>query len=128
MGPRQTAQITDPLQGVKASLEFVMLRCADEDKLGDRKEPSSRNFIKSHEVGVNKTFENTITCNNKRVEITKMHSPTNPSNLTFFLLIDFGLVEVPTAPVPLRGSGSRPKDNHINCGLRGRSKAHPRGS
>ena len=36
--PRQTAQIADPPQGGKAPLKFVMLRCVEEEKLGDRKE------------------------------------------------------------------------------------------
>ena len=46
--PRQTAQITDPIQGGKASLKFVMLCCAEEVKLVDKKEPSYRKLIRSH--------------------------------------------------------------------------------
>ena len=38
MCPRQTAQIYEPPQGVKASLEFLILCCTDEEKLGGRKE------------------------------------------------------------------------------------------
>ena len=36
-GPRQTAQIAEPPLGGKASLKFVMIRCAEEEKLGVKK-------------------------------------------------------------------------------------------
>ena len=36
-GPSQTAHIYDPTQGGKASLMFVVLRCAEEEKLGDKR-------------------------------------------------------------------------------------------
>ena len=34
-GPRQTAQIAEPPLGSKASLKFVMIRCAGEEKIAD---------------------------------------------------------------------------------------------
>ena len=52
MGPRQTAQISESPQEGKVSLNFVMIRCAEEAKLVDINESSSRKFIKSHKGGV----------------------------------------------------------------------------
>ena len=49
--PRHTAQIDEPPQGGNGSLKFVILRCAEEVKLGYRNEPSSRKLIRSHEGG-----------------------------------------------------------------------------
>ena len=37
-GPRQIAQIAEPPQGGKASLKFVAICCAEESKLGDKRE------------------------------------------------------------------------------------------
>ena len=35
--PRQTVPITQPLQGVKDPLKFVMIHCAEELKLGNKR-------------------------------------------------------------------------------------------
>ena len=45
-GRNQTAINIDPIQGGKASLKFVMLCCAEEVKLGDKREPSYRKLIR----------------------------------------------------------------------------------
>ena len=66
--PRQTTKIADPHQGGKASLKFLILCCAEEDKLVDVKESSFGKFIRSHEGGVNKPFENKITFDDERVD------------------------------------------------------------
>ena len=64
--PSQTAQISEPHQGGNASLKFVMLRFAEEVKLGYQKESSSILLIRSHKGGVTKPFENQITCDDER--------------------------------------------------------------
>ena len=38
--PRQTAQISNPSKGEESSLQFVILRGAEEAKFGDKKESS----------------------------------------------------------------------------------------
>ena len=67
-GTRQTAQISKPPQGVKASQKFLMLRFAEKEKLVDKGKSSSRTLIISHYVGVTKPFENQIKCHNERVD------------------------------------------------------------
>ena len=52
----QTAKIDEPPQGGKASLKFVMICCAEAEKLEDRKESSVRRLIRSHKGEVNKPF------------------------------------------------------------------------
>ena len=59
--PRQIDQTTDTPQGGKYSLKFVMLCCAEEVKLGDRKESSYRRLISTHKGEFTKPFENLIT-------------------------------------------------------------------
>ena len=52
-------------------MKFVMFRCAEEAKLGDRKESLFGKLIRSHEGGVNKPSENPITYDNDRVDTKK---------------------------------------------------------
>ena len=78
MGPRQTAE--PPHRG-KASLEFMISLCVKEAELIDKREPSSRILIRSHEGGFNKPFENKITCNDERMDTTKTPIPTNTYSL-----------------------------------------------
>ena len=59
--PIQTSQNNEPPQGIKASIQFVMLLCADRAKLVYKRKSLYRKLIKSHEVGVTKPFENIIT-------------------------------------------------------------------
>ena len=82
--PWLTAQIAEPHQWGKASLKFVVLRCVEEAKLGDRKESSSILLIRSHEGGVTKPFENQITCDDERD--LKKQLPVPPIPLTYYLL------------------------------------------
>ena len=84
-GQSQTAKIDEPNQGGKYSLKFVMICCAEEVKLGDRKESSSRRLIRSHEGGVTKPFKNTITCHNERMDAKKKR-PGLPILLVYYLL------------------------------------------
>ena len=65
-----------------------MLCCAEEAKLGGKRESSYRKLIRSHEGGFNKPFKNKITCDDERVETTKSTRPTKLSNLisTFYRL------------------------------------------
>ena len=79
--PRHTDQITEPPQGGGYSLNFVVVCCAEEEKLGDKRESLSRKLIRSHEGKVTRTFKNKITFNDERVETTKTPRPTKPSNL-----------------------------------------------
>ena len=85
-GPRQTDQIYDTPQGEKSSLDFVMLHCAEEEKLGDKRESSSRKLIRSHKGGSNKPFENQIICDDEKVDAQKTPRLTKPSNLISNLL------------------------------------------
>ena len=59
--PSNIAQISQPPQRVKASLRFVILHCAEEEKLVYKRESSSIKLIRSHKGGVTKPFENPIT-------------------------------------------------------------------
>ena len=88
MGPRQTAE---PPHGGKASLEFMIILCVKEAELGDKREPSSRKLIRSHEGGFNKQFEIKITCYYERVETTEMSRTTKPSNLIYTFLSTLAL-------------------------------------
>ena len=58
-----------------------MLRCAEEEKLGDRNDSSFGKLISSKEEGFDKRFKNQIKCDGERVETTKITRPTNPSSL-----------------------------------------------
>ena len=72
--------------GGKSSLKFLMLRCAEEAKLGDRKTSSFGRLITSHKVGDNKPFKSSMICNHYRLYTPKIPRPAKPSNLisTFF--------------------------------------------
>ena len=85
--PRHTDQITEPPQGGGYSLNFVVVCCAEEEKLGDKRESLSRKLIRSHEGKVTRTFKNKITFNDERVETTKTPRPTKPSNLISVFLL-----------------------------------------
>ena len=47
-GPRYTAQIAEPPQSAKFSLQCVMLHGSEEGKLGDGKKSSFRKLIRSY--------------------------------------------------------------------------------
>ena len=87
----QTDQISKTPHGVKDFLYSVVLRGAEEVRLGDLKEVSYRKLIRSRKGRFTKVFKKSTTCNNGRVDRTKTPSHTNPSTLiyTFLLPLEF---------------------------------------
>ena len=78
-GTSQTSQISEPTQGVKASLKFVNINCAVEEKLGDRKESSFGKLITSHKGGVSNHLENISYAT--MTGWTQLNGPVPPSPL-----------------------------------------------
>ena len=89
--PRKTAQISEPPQGGKSLLKFLMLCCAQEAKLIDKREPSSRKLIRLHNGGVAILLVNVITYHNERVDATNIPIPIKTSDLfsTFLASLAF---------------------------------------
>ena len=98
MGPSQTAQISEHPRGGKYSLKCVVIRCAEEAKLGYKNKFSSRKLIRSHDGRVTKIFKNQIICDDERVKKTKIPWSTNPSNLLHTLLLPLSLRQYQLLP------------------------------
>ena len=84
--PKNTTQISDPPQGGKSSLKFVMILCAEEAKLVDKREPSSKIFTRPDKGGNTELFGNMIMYHHERLDATKIPIPVKPSNLLFTFL------------------------------------------
>ena len=101
-------QVDEPPQRGKASTKFVMLCCAQEAKLGDKMESSSRKLIRSHKVGFNKPFKNQIKCDDERADMKKTNRPTKPYNLFSTLLSPLELQQCQLRPHHQRKVGHAP--------------------
>ena len=104
----------------------MMLCCVEEAKFGYKRGSSSRKFIRSHEGGVTKPFENCIMCYNERVDATKTLRPTKPS---IYFLISYCLWIHGSDNYVHVTNGKRvaPTDSYIKSSWWGRSEAYPRG-
>ena len=109
----------------KYPLTFLMLLCAEKEKLRVRKEFFLQHFMRSQEVGVPKMPKFSIVCNINRVETTKISILTKPNRFYSTVLSPFALRHCQLRPHRRGRMGKKPEKFTASLACKGKSRQTP---